>query len=89
MKYLMAKGYDEEIDLYYKDITNHYHYKYFSHIQPLGHENLQNFMLCIYHDKDAPTATPLAPCQANHEKNLEKCIHGNLQMRPQLLHLKY
>ena len=73
MKDLMEKGYDKEIDLYCKDITNHYHYKASPCILPLDHGNLQNFMLFVFHEKDAPTTTPLAPCQKvlqeNHVRN--------------------
>ena len=89
MKNLVAKGYDKGIDIYCKHITNHSHYKYSPYIHPLGHDNLQKFMLCVCHDKAAPIVTPLAPCQTSLQMNLEKFVHDNLQMRHQLFHLTY
>ena len=44
----MKKGYDKGIDIYYRDITSHYHYKASPCIFPLDHDNLQKFML--HHD---------------------------------------
>ena len=89
MNNLMGKGYDERYDLFYTHITHHSHCKASPHIHLLDHDNLQNFMFCTFHDKSTPTVTPLAPCQTALQRNLEKCVHDNLQMRPQLLHLKY
>ena len=88
MKDLMEKGYDKEIDLYGKDITSHYHCKASTHIRLLDHDTVKFFMLCTFHDKVAPTITPLAPFQAYLQKNIEKCIHDNFQVRNQLLQLK-
>ena len=59
----MEKCYDKWIDFYYRDITNHYHCKYFPHIQLLDHDNLQKIMSCACHDKATPNVTPLASCQ--------------------------
>ena len=84
----MEKAYDKGIDLYCRDITNHYHCKNSPFILPLDHDNLQKFLLSACHDKAAPTVTPLEPCQTSLQRNLEKCVHDNLQMRHQLLHLK-
>ena len=89
MKKLMEKGYDERPDIYYTHITHHSHCKASPYIQPLDYDNLQIFLLFVFQDKASPTVTPLAPHQTTRQMNLEKCIHGNLQMRPQLLHLKY
>ena len=58
----MEKGYDKEIDLYYKSITRHYHSEVSPCILPLGHENLQTFMLFAFHEKDAPTVSSTSHC---------------------------
>ena len=79
---LMEKGCHKGIDLYCRDITNHHHCKYSPCTLLLDHNNLQNFMLCTFHAKASPTVTPLAPCQTSLQRNLEKCVHDNLQMRP-------
>ena len=89
MKELMTKGYDKEIDLYCKNITIHYHCKASPCILPLDHDNLQKFMLSACHDKTAPTATPLAPCQNALQENHARNAPDNLRMRHQLLHLNY
>ena len=88
MKYLMEKCYNKEIDLYYKAITSHYHYKASPCILPLDHENLQKFMLFVFHDKDSATATPLAPYWKVIQYNPANNAHDNFQMRHQLPHLR-
>ena len=85
----MEKGYDNEIDLYCVDITNQYSCKDSPCNQLLGHGNLQKKLLCVCHDKAAPTATPLTPYQNSLEENHARNAPGHLQMRHQLLHLKY
>ena len=72
MKNLMEKGYDKGINLYCKDITNHYHYKASPHIQLLDHDNLQFFLLFVFHDKVAPTVTSLASSQTYLQKNEQR-----------------
>ena len=62
-KNLMEKCYDKGIDIYCRDITNHYHCKASPCILPLDHDNLQNFLLSSCHDKDAPIVSPPAHCQ--------------------------
>ena len=84
----MAKGYDKGIDLYYRDITNHRHCKDSPCILPLDHDNLQNFWLSACHDKAYPSATSPTHCQTSLQRNLEKCVHGNLEMRHHIFHLK-
>ena len=74
----MEKGYDKGIDLYCRDITNHYHYKTSPHSQLLDHENLEKIMLCVFHDKDAPTVNPLAPCQNALQENHAGNVPDNL-----------
>ena len=65
MKNLMVEGYDKGIDLYYRDITSHYHSKASPCILPLDHDNFQKKLLCTCHDKAAPIVTPLAPYQTS------------------------
>ena len=87
MKELMAEGYDKGIDLYSRDITSRHHCKASPCILPLDHVNLQKFMLSACHDKAAPTATPLAPCQKVLQENHAKNAPDNFQMIHQLPHL--
>ena len=89
MKDLMEKCYDKEIDLYCKYITSHYYCKASPCILPLDHENLQKFMLFVFHDKDSATATPLAPYWKVIQYNPANNAHDNFQMRHQLPHLRY
>ena len=77
----MVTSYDKGLDLYCKDITNHYHCKVSPYIQPSDHkihDNLHIFMSFSCHDKAAPIITSLAPCQIDLQKNLEECFHENL-----------
>ena len=87
MKDIMEKVYDKEIDIYCKDITIHYHCKISPCILPLDRDNLQKIMLSACHDKAAPTATRLAPCQKVLPENHAKNSPDNFQMRYQLPHL--
>ena len=86
---LMEKNYDKEIDIYYNDIASYYHCKYSPCILPLNHHNLQNFLLCNFHDRTAPTATPLASFQNSLQEKHVRNAPDYLQMRHQLFHIKY
>ena len=85
----MAQSYNKEIDLYSRDITIHYQCQASPCILPLDHDNLQNFMLFVCHDKAAPTTTPLATYQNSLQENHVMKAPDNFQMRHQLLHLEY
>ena len=87
----MENGYDKGIDLYYRNVTNHYHCKNSPHSQLPDHkipDNLQIFLSFVYPNKDAQTVTPPAHCQTAFQKNHARNVPSNLQMRQQLLHLR-
>ena len=59
----MAQSYNKEIDLYIRDITNHYHYQDSPCTLPLDHkknDSLQKIMSFAYHEKSSQKVTPLA-----------------------------
>ena len=83
----MEKGYDKEIALCYIDKTSHYHCKDSPCILPLDHDNLQNLLICTFHDKASQTVSPLGHCQTSLQENHAGNAPDNLQMRHQLLYL--
>ena len=63
MKNLMAQGYNKEIDLYNRDITNHYYCQDSPCTLPQDHkkhDSLQKIMSFSYHEKAAQKVTPFA-----------------------------
>ena len=63
LKYLMAQGYNKEIDLYSRYITIHYHCQDSPCTLPLDHkkhESLKKILSFAYHEKAAQKVTPFA-----------------------------
>ena len=68
----MEQGYNKEIDLYNRDITNHYHYQDSPCTLPLDHkknDSLQKIMSFAYHKKVVPTVNSLVRRQTDLQKN--------------------
>ena len=80
MTNLMVERYNKEIDLYNRDITNHYHYQDSPCTLPLDHkkhDNLQNIMSFSYHEKAVPTVNSLTRCQTDLQKNYARKTRDN------------
>ena len=88
----MAESYNKEIDLYSRDITNHYHFQYSPCTLPLDHkkhDNFQKILSLSYHERVVPTINSLARYQTDLQKNHARKTCDNFQARHPQLHLKF
>ena len=89
---LMTQGYNKEIDLYSRDITNEYHHRASPCTRPPDHKRHDNFekkLSLSYHEKAAPPVNSLAHCQTNVQKNHARKTRDNFQARHPQLHLRF
>ena len=74
----MEEGYNKEIDIYSRDITNHYYYASLPCILPPDHRkhaSYQRTQSFSYRGKTIQNATPLAYCQTDIQKKFERNYH--------------
>ena len=88
----MTQGYNKEMYLYGRDITNHYHCQDCPCNLPLDHkkhDSLQKIMSFAYHVKSIGEVIPFANCQMVFRNILDKNSHDNPQPRHRHIHSKF